>query len=197
VLAEAGFDLVHAFDTAAVAHEFPFLADPARRRGLLVGNTRALWPRFLAARRADPELLAASDPLDLYTERTVAHAFPGERVWLAHAQYDGAWIPIQRLAAAVGFAHLAPSHLSIHPTYGPWFALRGVIALVGDPPATRTTCAPCPCDTACTDQLARAIASQDPRDWIALRDSCNVGRNHRYGDDQLLYHYTKDRALLR
>jgi len=34
-------------------------------------------------------------------------------------------------------------------------------------------------------------------DWIALRDSCNVGRNHRYDDDQLLYHYTKDRALLR
>jgi hypothetical protein len=194
-LADAGFDLVHAFDTAAVAHEpgLEMLADPARRLGLIVGNTRALWPRFLAA--ADLDI---PDPLDRYTERTFARAFPRERIWLAHQQYDGAWLPIQRLADVTGFAFLAPTHLVIHPTFGPWIALRGVITLVGDPPPARPPMtAPCRCTEACTSALARAMCSEAPADWIALRDSCNVGREHRYPDAQLHYHYTKDRALLR
>jgi methylmalonic aciduria homocystinuria type C protein len=199
-LADAGFDLVHAFDTASLANDpqLAALADPARRFGLLVGNTRALWPRFLTARRADAELAACDDPLDRYTERALARAFPDERIWFAHAQYDGAFLPIQRLAAAVGLAFLAPTHLVIHPTYGPWIALRGVITLVGDPPPAREAMtAPCQCESACTSALARAMCSEAPADWIALRDSCTIGRNHRYAEDQLSYHYTKDRSLLR
>lgn len=194
-LADAGFDLVHAFDTASV--DVAAIADPERRRGLLVGNTRALWPRFRAALAADPALAASSDPLDLYTERTLARAFPGERVWFAHVQYDGAFLPIQRIAAAAGFAHLAPTHLAIHPIYGPWFALRAVVALPGPPPAPIELAAPCRCEAPCHDAFARAVASTDPRAWIAVRDACPVGRAHRYSDDQLAYHTTKDLELLR
>ena len=172
MVADAGFDLIHAFDTAAV--DFPFLHG-APRLGLIIANTRALWPRFLAARRTDPELLAAEHPLDLYTERTLARAFPGERIWFGHTHYDGAWIPIQRLADAVGFAWLSPEHFSIHPIYGPWIGLRAVVALAGDPPHTTRITPPCTCGD---------------------RDTCTVGREHRYSDDQLRYHYTKDRALL-
>ncbi len=192
-LAEAGLDLVHAFDTAAVASErgLAMLADPTRRLGLLVGNTRALWPRFLAARRDEP------DPLDRYVARAFERVFPQERVWLAHVAYDGAFVPVQRLAHAVGLAYLAPTHLSIHPTYGPWLALRGVVALAGQPVERAPITPPCRCARACTSALASAMSSKDPASWIAVRDACPIGREHRYSDDQLHYHYTKDRSLLR
>ncbi len=199
-LAEAGFDVVHAFDPAVVADDpqLAMLADPTRRLGLVVGNTRALWPRFVAAWRADRELAAEADPLDRYTERALASAFVGARVWLGHQTYDGAFVPLQRLAARVGLAYLAPTHLSIHATYGPWFALRAVVVLHGDPPRTPpAVMPPCRCARACPSALERAMSSKDPESWIAVRDACPVGREHRYTDDQVRYHYTKDRSLLR
>jgi hypothetical protein len=68
-LAAAGLDLVHVFDTRTCtgAAELAWAADPARPLGLVVGNTRALWPAFLAARRADAGLAASPDPIDRYT----------------------------------------------------------------------------------------------------------------------------------
>ena len=32
--------------------------------------------------------------------------------------------------------------------------------------------------------------------WAALRDCVRLGREHRYSDEQLIYHYTKDVAVL-
>src|SRR3569833_4110147 len=139
VLADAGFDVTQELDlgTTAIAG--------LTGRGLLVGNTRALWPIFIAARKADAELLASPDPLDLYTERTIARAFPAARAWFAHRRYDGAYLPFQRIAVTAylpfqriavtaGLGALAPPQLVIHPTYGPWFALRALVALDGAPP---------------------------------------------------------------
>ena len=39
--------------------------------------------------------------------------------------------------------------------------------------------------------------TRDWRLWLAVRDACPLGREHRYDDDQLRYHYTKDVAALR
>lgn len=41
------------------------------------------------------------------------------------------------------------------------------------------------------------MSSKQPDSWIAVRDACPIGREHRYPEDQLRYHYTKDRSLLR
>nr|MBA3453558.1 hypothetical protein [Deltaproteobacteria bacterium] len=101
-LADAGFDLVHAFDPALAAREpgWERLAG-APGVGLLVGNTRALWPRFVAAMR-DPVLAAESDPLDRYTERTIEAAFPDAPILYAHRAYEAAGPD-----APVGSAHRA------------------------------------------------------------------------------------------
>jgi hypothetical protein len=32
--------------------------------------------------------------------------------------------------------------------------------------------------------------------WANVRDACPVGKVHRYGDDQIRYHYAKDRMML-
>jgi len=196
VLAEAGFDLVHAFDPAPLAGEpgLAMLADPARRCGWLVGNTRALWPAFVAARAADRELAAAPDPLDRYTERAIERAIAGTtgRAWLGHRRYDGAFVPLQRLAELVGLAARAPIGLAIHPVYGPWFALRAVVLGDGEPIARAPIARPCECGAACMQALARAQAARGPdaaRAWLAVRDACPVGREHRYSEAQIEHHY--------
>src|SRR5580765_4209683 len=101
-LARAGFDIAHAFDAAAAARE-PGLAVLAGRErlGVLIGNTRALWPPFTEAMR-DPALAAERDPLDRYTERAIGAAFPGARIYFGHRQYGGAFVPLQHLAVATG-----------------------------------------------------------------------------------------------
>lgn len=198
----AGFDIVHAFDAQACARAVGVdrLLDPARPLGLIVANTRALWPRFLAARAADPALAASRDPIEHYTESSVAHALDGADATCVfpHRQYDGAFLPFQRLAAAAGLATLTPTHLLVHPTYGPWFALRAVILVAGTAPAT-TPLAPYECDAATLQAFEHALVAEGPeswRAWLAVRDACPLGREHRYGAAQIAYHYTKNPAYL-
>jgi len=76
-LAAAGFDLAHTFD-AALAARAPGLAvlGGSPRVGILVGNTRALWPPFQAALHADPALAGDPDPLDRYCEQVLTAGFP-------------------------------------------------------------------------------------------------------------------------
>lgn len=200
ILNEAGFDLVHPFDAHAVAREpgLAMLADPERRLGYLVGNTRAAWPRFRAVRRADPALAASAHPIDRHTEQT-CERIAGARCFFAHRRYDDAFLPFQRLAVAAGLGTLSPSHLVIHPTYGPWFALRAVVLVAGEPVTRVLPPAPCNCAAGCVAAFERACATRGGeawRAWLAVRDTCCVGREHRYGDDQIEYHYTKRLALL-
>lgn len=176
-LAAAGFDLAHDFDTRAIP-ELP------EGRGILIGNTRALWPRFEAARRDEP------DPLERYTERTIDAAFAGARVFYAHRKYEGAFISFQRIAVATGFGALAPSRLVVHPVYGPWFALRAIVVIDGVGPTRAPIAQPCTCAATCTRVLDRALANPfEWRAWLAVRDACTLGA-HRYSDAQIEYHYT-------
>ena len=194
-LSRAGFDLVHPFDVRACAAETGTPLDGGAL-GLFVGNTRALWPIFTAARAATPELAAASDPLELYTERTidrVAYSIANARVYYSHRTYDGAFLPLQRLAVAAGIGTLSPTHFVIHPVYGPWFALRAVIVCDGEPPPRAAAERACTCDQRCLDAFTRAVESSGPdrwRAWLAVRDACTAGREHRYSDEQIAYHYS-------
>jgi len=187
-LSAAGFDLVHAFDAHAIAKAesgWAQLAD-GPRLGLLIGNTRALWPAFMAARAS---LAGEPHPLQAYTERTLARVFPAARIAYSHARYDGAFLPFQRLAIATGLGALAPSHLVIHPIYGPWFALRAAVAIEGDPPARTPIAVPCACEAGCRTALERAQADGTWQAWAGVREACSL-RSHRYSDEQIAYHYT-------
>lgn len=193
-LIEAGFDLVHPFDAGAAAREPGLGLLAGGRLGVLVGNTRALWPRFTAALAARPELAADPDPLDRYTEEAVGAAFPGARIYYGHRRYGGAFLPLQRLAVATGLGALAPSHLVIHPVHGPWFALRAAILVdAAAPPARPPIAQPCRCGPACAGALEAALAARGPgawRAWLGVRDACAL-REHRYGEEQIRYHYLR------
>lgn len=215
--AAAGFDLCAAGLVADYNVRVPDalrLPDLGRPQALVVviGNTAALWPRFQAA-LADPRLAAAAHPLDTYAATAITAAIDatagGLRRELRFApEPPPRRVALQQLAEATGLAAIAPSHLAIHPIYGSWFGLRAAIVLdVDGEPATPAPRPACDCAIGCGPPMARAMAAGPPRDgrelrerwrlWLAVRDACPVGRDHRYGDDQLTYHYTGDRARLR
>lgn len=214
-LAPAGLDLVQplsvAWYNAAVdrAYSLPDFGR-AHALGIVVGNTRAMWPRFLAARKADAALHAATDPIDVYAAHaieTAAARLPAATE-IRLASDPAPWlVSMQRLADVSGLAPLSPSYLNVHPTFGPWIGLRGVIIVDADGPTERTAPPPLPCDCAATCLPLFQAAMAEPHEgladvaaawphWVAVRDACPVGRAHRYSEQQLRYHYLKDRAIL-
>jgi hypothetical protein len=118
------------------------------------------------------------------------------------------------------------SKLSIHPIFGAWVSYRAVVVFVSKSRDLAQTASsyvlpppiavPCLLSTNEQDKAARAMKKalysmpdQDLctmlhgtmkgdryKDWIALRDVVDVGREFRFSENQLLYHYTKDLACL-
>jgi cyanocobalamin reductase (cyanide-eliminating) / alkylcobalamin dealkylase len=211
--ADAGLDLtcafnVRAYNLQAAQNEKLFDFGRPDALGVLIGNTRRLWPVFKRAFEAEPALQGDPNPLDAYVTGTLrklgARLGPPCQLLFAHATAPKAF-PFQRLADAVGFATVSPSHLAIHAEHGPWIALRAVLLVdvEGPPPTLSRPLSPCrgcraPCVPALehalsvtAEPLSEASIAERADDWIAVRDACPVGRGSRYGSEQLTYHYTK------
>ena len=211
IAAPAGLDLVHPFAvgwfnrTVAEAERLDDYGSPASL-GILIGNTRALWPPFTRRVEQDSRLRQAAHPLDTYVEQAAAallaelEPLPA-RAYFAHIVRPRA-VPMQRLAEAVGFAGLSPVQLSIQPRVGPWFAMRIVLIVDvpgpgSEPPSLERPCQGCsqPCVApfqralASSAELSQRSVAEHAAEWIAVRDACPVGRGFRYGEDQLAYHY--------
>jgi methylmalonic aciduria homocystinuria type C protein len=206
--AERGIDL--AAVTAAGAYDelvdAPFRLDaPADATVLVVGNTRAMWPHL---ERFVHEHGPMADPVDTYVTTVVREATVDVAdvidIRFSH-EPPPRRLAIQRLADRAGLAWLSPSHLCVHPIYGPWIALRAAIVLERGLerrpiPAAAPVCA---CEAGCLPKLREAIAAGEPTGnaemvanweaWLAMRDACPVGREHRYTDEQIRYHYLGER----
>lgn len=219
----AGFDLVQPLQVGwynAIVTGSLQLADFGSRAHLavVIGNTRALWPKFLLALRAEPELLSEPHPLYRYTERAISAACahlpqPFSLRW-SHAGGAGL-VAMQRLAHVAGLAYLSESQLSVHPVYGPWLGLRAAVSLALPGPSTPPPQLNHPCGSCagqCRPAFERALDAASLgagsaalqrsvedhwRLWLACRDACPTGRAHRYDDAQIRYHYVKDRQQLR
>ena len=234
-LRRGGLDLLQPFSLGALAtikaEHTRFSSYRPTQLGLVVGNTRALWPAFLRHLRGlgvrSPDELGP-DPLDIYVEELLhgslgdlheAFSIRGTAVF-SHELLP-APIPIQRVAEVAGLARVGPAYLSVHSEYGPWFALRAVIALDVEAGAgafvTAQSTGTHPCETCsapCRRALSGALLHRDPqseppdlppaprdiserqRRWLRVRDACPVGRGHRYSGGQILYHYDRRRDAL-
>lgn len=217
--AATGFDLVQPLQVGwynAIVNGSLRLEDfgSPEHLAVVIGNTRALWPKFLAALRAEPELLAAPHPLYRYTERAITQACAGLpqplRLRWSHAGGAGL-VAMQRLAHVAGLAYLSESQLSVHALHGPWLGLRAAISFAlpgpsGPPPQLPHPCGSCAGQ--CRPAFARALGAasaavsaadveQNWRLWLACRDACPTGRTSRYDEAQIRYHYLKDRQQLR
>jgi hypothetical protein len=127
-------------------------------------------------------------------------------------------LPFQRLGRAAGIGAPGPLGLQIHPSYGPWWAYRALLALALEGEAAALVEAPidverlpgpigcegcdAPCVAACPAgavRLAgfsiggchahRRVAPECQRSCIA-RIRCVRGPEQRYSDEQLAFHMT-------
>jgi hypothetical protein len=201
--ARAGLDLVAFAPLAALnaatapEHRLPAggRADPL---AAVVGNSRALWAPFLDALVDDAALLEGADPIDRYVERAITAA-AGERA-LVRFVHRRPLPPIRAFAVASGLASFGDAHLCTTPAHGPWIALRAVVVFDVEAGALPVVPAPkCPhCPAACGPAFARADAAAGGlRAYLAARDACPLGAAARYSDDQIAWHYDRDRAALR
>lgn len=202
-----GLDL-HAATTVGAYNalvEPPFhLPGAADRAVAVVGNTGAMWPHVEQLVHRYPHL---TDPVDAHVARVVLAAVSGLPVDVIDVRFSHEEPPrrvaIQRLADVAGLAWLAPSHLCVHPEYGPWIALRAAVVLDAPGPVSTPAAPTCDCSTGCLPALERALAAGEPtngdelRDhwllWLAMRDACPLGRGHRYDDEQIRCHYVGER----
>ncbi|MBM4270382.1 MAG: hypothetical protein FJ144_27890 [Deltaproteobacteria bacterium] len=216
LLEAQGFDVVHPFrsswwdETVAAEERLPRFAKRSDCLALLIGNTRALWPHFVAALEREPQRREEASPLDRFVEERVREVLARATVEcdvalrFAH-ESEPRYLPMQRLAALAGLAPVSDGRLSAHPAYGPWFALRAVAIFDVDGPtgSAPEATAPCSgCEAPCREAFEHALAVGDARSdhavlrerwrpWLAVRDACPVGREWRYSEEQILYHYAR------
>ena len=180
---------------------------PEVRSILVVGNGgRGFWECF----RRSPEASLQRDPLDTYTERVLhevaASQDPPARIALYTDRRGGTYLPMVALGRRAGFGSPGRVGVLIHPEYGPWLALRGLLYL-GDnlpyaEPAPFDPCTGCPapCETACrggvvgaagvdTDGCFRTkLLDSTCRSRCDARSACVVAPEHAYSPDQMAYH---------
>ncbi|MDR3372927.1 MAG: hypothetical protein P4L98_04280, partial [Ancalomicrobiaceae bacterium] len=165
------------------------------------------WPTFATSPEyADGE----PHPLDRWTRRVV-DAIAAEAGAVPLYPFGGPpWYPFQAWARRAGLARPSPIGLLIHPRYGLWHSYRAAFAFAGPialplPEAAEHPCDTCvgrPCLSACPVDAysatgfavddCRAYVRAHPADCLSVgchsRDACPVGRDHRYGAEQIAFH---------
>ena len=158
VLADAGFDIAHAFDAASVASFVPAFGGPAMRRARRQ-HASAVGAVHRGVRHGSRARRLGRSARALHGSTRSRARSPGAPAWFGQRRYDGAFLPFQRIAVAAGLGVLAPTQLVIHPMYGPWFALRAVVLVDGEPPPSRPIpTVPC-CTSDCAARLEIALAA--------------------------------------
>jgi len=213
-----GFDLVVPFQLewfnskVKESEQLPSLSKESNL-AILVGNTKAIWPHFILYLKKSPKSLEKENPFDEFVEREIQDLVQTleipSRIRYAHLP-DPEHLPFQKLAECVGLAYVAKTHLAVHPQYGPWFSLRAVIQLdqtveLDCPFKLKNPCTDC--ETQCLPVFEKAASRQKNlgsdslketwQDWLLVRKSCPIGREYEFTREQLLYHYTKDKEILR
>jgi ferredoxin-like protein FixX len=165
--------------------------------------------------------LRTADPVDHFslvmTRRFIDDFLGAPPVLMLYP--TGYSIPLQKLGALAGWHHPSPLGLGINETFGLWFAYRAAFLTTLPLPSIQEPNTPSPCDTcpdqpcikACPAQAVQGVnqfkvsACVDFRlqeksvcqDRCLSRLACPVAPEHRYGPDQLRYHYTHSLASLR
>jgi epoxyqueuosine reductase QueG len=196
---------------------------PQARSLIVIGNGGgAFWEAF--RRYCDQRagfLEAESDPLDRYTMQVIEREVPpllaqhGLRgVLVFPFQFATEPVSFMHLGALAGFGARSLLGVLVHPTYGPWIALRAAVVLdvwfdgpLVTPFDPCGTCIEKPCIAACPVGAVSERGWDVPRctehrinrvplpeggelctDRCQARWQCAYGRAHRYPADALAYH---------
>lgn len=177
---------------------------------LVVANAGPLlWEQF----RAAPEFALEQDPLDTYTRRVFDDALAAKGAVGAEGAFalynekrDDAYLPLVALAQHAGLGSPGRVGVLLHPTYGPWMSLRGLV-YVRDHIAPETLApfdpcsgCPAPCESACPVGVVSASGvdaegcydARLTRAGCALkcdaRRACVVGPEYAFSREQEAHH---------
>jgi methylmalonic aciduria homocystinuria type C protein len=188
--------------------------------GLIIGNSKAMWPCFLRWLKTKGNSL--KDPVDTFAEEHIKAAVGG---FAGACRYDIFWasdmsperlVDMNRASLVSGLCYFSDEmFLSIHPKFGSWVAFRAVVVI--DMPANDLGPAPAHLPPLLSEEEAAAArsafsdaleASKEvdmsvdgmplhlAKKWEKMRDCVSLGREHKYSALQSEYHYVKDPALL-
>ena len=198
----------------ATIKELPHLHLPydAGALAIVVGHTKNFWEPFCKWYRTEDDIDRVQNPIETYTSGVLEEALGQHeeryKIYWAQDMEEGKLVAMNRAAEASLQCRTCPrSMLSVHPLYGPWLAFRALVVFpdVDGPPVTEEEILSLEDPLVMIDQAALAeqmrIALAEPSDyrhWVAVRDTIGsaVGGQHRYSEEQLLYHYTKRRDVL-
>jgi hypothetical protein len=195
-LASLGLDIVHPFSTNEVnKHLDGKYQLKSESTGVLIGHTKSIWPHFIQWLKRDHSRVELENPFDRYVEDCIDPLEP--RIY-SH-QGKPFYYPFIKLGVATNLCASTKAHLALHPRFGPWFGLRAVIVIDGIyEEEVQELHLPENVIEKCNNiGAAFDFNSTDYRDFISLRSSCPLGQDYRYGQDQLNYHYTKNKTILR
>jgi methylmalonic aciduria homocystinuria type C protein len=159
-----------------------------------------------------PEFVC-DNPLDQYCETTIRHViqrfYKNQEfsIFWSHDYQPEKLVSFQRVAVAAGLTFFdKESQLTIHPKFGPWISYRAIAVINDDVPSR-----PPPPQLRYEEILT---SSQVPHEFmeklkdfseklddataalISLRDAIELGRQYRFSQPQVLYHYTKDQKFI-
>ncbi len=196
----------------------PDLGSPAHA-ALVFGHGRGVWDPFRQAFATSPRLQADPHPFDRWTAERISEATAAALPASLPRELRHVWegpprmVAMQALAVHAGLGVRGPAGLVVDPALGPWQAFRAALVVALEAPlrapsdgAPCATCAARPCVPAHAAALTATSPTQDGQrpslgpawaPWLAVRDACPVGREARYAEGQILYHYAHDRRALR
>lgn len=159
-----------------------------------------------------------------FDETSVALAATLVRDHIGDVDYEivypgAALLPLGRLADLAGWGRPSPLGLTINEEFGLWLAHRVALLVAAQIPATSRddighpcdSCADKPCITACPVRAVDATTGFDVASCTSFRiedDSacahcclarlaCPIGTEHRYSEEQMVYHYSSGLASIR
>lgn len=175
---------------------------------VLASGGTTLWEGFLGWVHERPERAALAGPLDARIAEALERVAPDpSRRWMRCAANDGQQVDFRTLAKEAGLGDASRLGLLLHPTYGPWLALRAACFTTDPLPVTGPLTGPSPCD-GCAAPCSQAcpVGAISERGWsfapcvgfqerdptchggCLARSACVVGREHAYGVEQHRYH---------
>jgi hypothetical protein len=168
-------------------------------RGLVVAASAGprLWRAFLERIRDGHASWEEPHPYDRFVAELLGkadEALAARRIrsYRFEARFDApVAVNFVALGELVGFGAPGPFGLLIHPTFGPWWALRGAWLVDADvEPAAQGA----PACRGCPAPCIGGWKSAGPGIVLATpeaRARCIVGRDWRYDDEQLAYHHSR------
>ena len=197
---------------------------PKAETVVVIGNGGGtFWKGFRRYVATRPDYLQQHEhPLDDYTVEVIgANLAPlldeariPYRFIYPFQFFSGLTVSFMHLAQVAGLARPSILGVQIHPTYGPWLALRAAILIdqnlkalpaLSGPAQDFEPCSSCverPCMATCPAQAIsaeegwdlpscvqhRLETRTDCVDRCHARYNCVYGREHRYPEDELAYH---------